>query len=635
MGDWPARLLHIPSMTSLPWQPGNVYGTQHEPRYATISYTWGRWRLSSDNKSDEASPISSSSHPPSLKVSGISWRIPPIDAALFTVQQFERVLREISSKAKCEYVWVDVACIDQSEGSEQGKLEIGRQAKIFGKSYRTFIWLPSMGVGDDPPLQDLFWALEEAVDTILTSHRNNSRHMRCKAEGVSGEGTFDTGSSEEDMDRFDPVKCLVDASAAIAQLTSLPWFSSLWTLQEAFLQPSAMFLNMDADTLTATIIKPDDSDADFGSPTALILEDLLRVCKMFHRLCSVGDDIASAPEFSRKPDGRDDTSWALSFHRKGLIRILERAGLVALAERDRMALYSCAKARTTTNPLDRIYGIMQIWGYRLGESAQASRPSRTGLEEEPVITVRQLEIELATHLVSDFPIESQLQVQGGLVPGRQAWRISDLSVIPAHDLVLRDDGWLAGVVDRKSSQLGCRRANNVEYGYFEGYSCEYDGLLAAWKYLVTSTTTGAESTPVLYIALDHTRVLNSTTLGMYYPLSQVPRGEHLRLAERISAVLGPLGRRVLVLLLGIVDQTQVDGAARPVQTAIGIIVMDAPDAVIGGWWKRLGICLWTVPSHQSDYFPAREDVEASTSDVYASLSGLREGSWEYQCGIFG
>lgn len=44
-GPWPRRLFHVPTMTSLKWQPGNVYGCQKEPSYHALSYTWGRWHL--------------------------------------------------------------------------------------------------------------------------------------------------------------------------------------------------------------------------------------------------------------------------------------------------------------------------------------------------------------------------------------------------------------------------------------------------------------------------------------------------------------------------------------------------------------------------------------------------------------
>ena len=41
LGRWPHRLLHVPSMTSMGWQHGNVHGTHITPKYSAVSYTWG------------------------------------------------------------------------------------------------------------------------------------------------------------------------------------------------------------------------------------------------------------------------------------------------------------------------------------------------------------------------------------------------------------------------------------------------------------------------------------------------------------------------------------------------------------------------------------------------------------------
>lgn len=43
--DWPRKLLHVPSMTSYPWAPGDRYGEAVKPGYLAITYMWGRWRL--------------------------------------------------------------------------------------------------------------------------------------------------------------------------------------------------------------------------------------------------------------------------------------------------------------------------------------------------------------------------------------------------------------------------------------------------------------------------------------------------------------------------------------------------------------------------------------------------------------
>ena len=56
LGPWPRRLLHVPTLTSCEWQPGNVYGGVTEPEFNAITYTWGRWRLK-DHELPNVPPI--------------------------------------------------------------------------------------------------------------------------------------------------------------------------------------------------------------------------------------------------------------------------------------------------------------------------------------------------------------------------------------------------------------------------------------------------------------------------------------------------------------------------------------------------------------------------------------------------
>jgi hypothetical protein len=124
--DWPSRLLHVPTMTSMVLEMVNghaLYGGQADPAYNILTYTWGRW----------ARPVG-----PAIEVKGVPWKIPPIDPAHFSVDDFLQVIKRISEDT--EFIWIDIACIDQE--NEALKLdEIGRQAAIFDKAERTFIWL--------------------------------------------------------------------------------------------------------------------------------------------------------------------------------------------------------------------------------------------------------------------------------------------------------------------------------------------------------------------------------------------------------------------------------------------------------------------------------------------------------------
>lgn len=142
-------------MTSLEWQPGNLYGRHREPEYNAISYTWGRWRLdtSGDHEQQQQQQrvgegSSSSSEIYGIVIHNVKWDIPPISPDHFTVEEFRTALRRAAGRfyprsdgGDGEFLWLDVACIDQRRGSEDGALEVGRQAAIFRGADEVCVWL--------------------------------------------------------------------------------------------------------------------------------------------------------------------------------------------------------------------------------------------------------------------------------------------------------------------------------------------------------------------------------------------------------------------------------------------------------------------------------------------------------------
>ncbi|KAK8054645.1 heterokaryon incompatibility protein-domain-containing protein [Apiospora phragmitis] len=110
----------------------NIYGTEKEPRYNILTYTWGRFQSSQPGNS--------------IVVHGIDWYTPPILPSHFTVGELQNVLMKFGLVHGSGWVWVDVACIDQRDGSEMKKIEIGRQAAIFANVDRVFSWWTTMYV---------------------------------------------------------------------------------------------------------------------------------------------------------------------------------------------------------------------------------------------------------------------------------------------------------------------------------------------------------------------------------------------------------------------------------------------------------------------------------------------------------
>lgn len=133
LDSWPRRLLHVPTLTSYNWQPGNRYGNAVKPAYNILTYTWGRWELAD-------TPVKEGLEVESIPVKQVPWNIPRIDPNHFTTAQFLHVIRRqypIDSmvlEPDVEFVRVDVACLNQTQGHPTSNSERGRQVGIFSRA---------------------------------------------------------------------------------------------------------------------------------------------------------------------------------------------------------------------------------------------------------------------------------------------------------------------------------------------------------------------------------------------------------------------------------------------------------------------------------------------------------------------
>lgn len=206
---WPRRLLHIPTMTSIERQPGNIYGSVREPEYGILTYTWGRWQTSNG---------------PSLNVSGITWDIPAVNEEAFTLRDVQNVLNTISQDT--EFVWIDVACIDQENYTVKMD-EAGRQGGIFANAKYVYVWLWTLSLA----------SLEAAMGDVVYCSMYLVPDFR------------------NEIDR-DLISVLTELQKSIDTLLGDWWFSSLWTLQEGFLRRDAMVLSREGGPVPYGHTKP-------------------------------------------------------------------------------------------------------------------------------------------------------------------------------------------------------------------------------------------------------------------------------------------------------------------------------------------------------------------------------------------
>ena len=239
---WPRRLLHVPSMTSHKWEPGNRYGDSTEPAYVALSYTWGRYMLS-DHEFPHVKPLS---------IQGVDWPIPRVNPVThFSVSEFQGIINEVmrppdrffhftdyrwrqrtwkrrlvntfyrfidNHRWAYRFLWLDIACIDQ-RWTRTTMLEIGRQARIFRYSKQSYTWLSR---------------------TPTATLRPALYNLRAAVYGLQNEPWTKEGSRS-----FYSRPWLRMAIDSLTGLTNDPWFSSLWTLQEAFLCNHATILSRD------------------------------------------------------------------------------------------------------------------------------------------------------------------------------------------------------------------------------------------------------------------------------------------------------------------------------------------------------------------------------------------------------
>ncbi|TGJ78844.1 hypothetical protein E0Z10_g9925 [Xylaria hypoxylon] len=216
-------------MTSYQWQPGNIYGHHTAPEYNAITYTWGRWRLKQNERPD-VRPI---------PVSGVPWEIPRVNPSRFTANELERIIKMATGGfstvttacdkelPKVDFIWIDIICIDQRENNSTSASEIGRQALIFDGAKHVVAWLSTFSTQD---LNNLIRGLWDKTDQI-------------KQQIAISRTLSDTRSK----------LLLNEIHALLATLFSDTWFTSLWTLQEAFLRYDALLMSREGGVATSIL----------------------------------------------------------------------------------------------------------------------------------------------------------------------------------------------------------------------------------------------------------------------------------------------------------------------------------------------------------------------------------------------
>lgn len=234
--------------------------------YSCISHTWGRWRSSK-----------------SIRLPNVLWEIPC--NTLFNVRNLPLFLRQCAERLGCRYIWFDLVCIPQEFGDTElgnrARLEISRQSLIFRNANSCVAWMNyiddwkaerktldfisqlylkhSAPADHYPEDRITFGSKSGAQERLqLLTHPDHEKYFqtrRFRSDMQSAISTArqkvpdlrmifkDSRERAEHHRRADFESARRRNEIRDLQWKPSPWFSSLWTLQEAYLRPDMVLYN--------------------------------------------------------------------------------------------------------------------------------------------------------------------------------------------------------------------------------------------------------------------------------------------------------------------------------------------------------------------------------------------------------
>lgn len=352
----------------------------------------------------------------------------------------------------------------------------------------------------------------------------------------------------------DLVSLIKSTKQLLLQIFGDPWFSSLWTLQEAFLRPDARFL-----------VKHGHGCPENDLALGVLLESATRLVKEMSALLEQQQTL-------RRPGS---LKAALA---RDLIGVVERSGSPELSSANGVLLYSASSKRTSWDPLDKVYGIMQVFGLVLGGAACPGRS----------FTLEELEYQLGAGLVEASPVYAQgfVHLEDLEVLGRRSWCIRNTIMVPSR----------ASVTILPEAACTFRVDRETWWAHFDGMKCDFRSMTAFWKRGWEARARGPAwtSQAVEYIDLDRT-ARNKKVV----PVDMLQGGSYQGGAGELNEILdAEYGPELSVLKLGKLR----DGSRgqRNGHCWWGLLVFPVQGENIGAsvWrgktWKRAGICIWDV-----------------------------------------
>jgi hypothetical protein len=437
---------------------------------------------------------------------------------------------------------ISLTGIDQ-ENTASKMLEIGRQAGIFSRAARVFVWLGQ-------PKATLQTSLE-AIDDLREKILNTLRFI-----GQAEKESTYLAYIARDMTSW------TATIIALSEFLADRWFTSLWTLQEAYLRSDALFLSRNSVIVSTTRI----------NNLAAAIKSLNMSCEALEDTLKYGGEAVSR-----------GSEQALVEPWRRVLSIVEVSGFRACYLTNPVGLLAAARFRQTRDPLDRIYAIMQVYGLVLGE---AQTPGR----EVSVESLR-LELDLALNQMSPMLAQNFLHTKSPLL--KQKWRITE-----SHDLVRLSENILNGV-----PYSLCKFSPRGETLFVTGLMCAFQKLLALWNFL-----RGGEEKEIGYqLLLDNSEI---SALSEYANNTWL---EFERLDWVANNLLSHFGNSLKMIVLGKIEYPYGDsGFARWMGLLVHREEVDGHEL-----WSRIG--LWKVDGEaEVSTMPTAETIHG---DLWEQIEG--------------
>jgi Heterokaryon incompatibility protein (HET) len=547
LGTWPRRLLYIPTLTSYEWEDGNVYGGHRCPKYAAITYTWGRWRIE-----DPIAARSAKALPIKFESKASSWEIPAIEPSHFDVDEFRNILEVARTRIPKElqrdkwkwkppqFAWLDVACIDQTSHNPRSDAEIGRQAMIFKGAQIVYAWLAKT---DHESLENGLKTLFEFGEITYD-----------EARGSWGDAAVMTETEHLQRTR--------EALSALENILKDKWFSSLWTLQEAHLRSDAVILSRKGETY----IK------DWADASLRDLFDCGRDIDLYLRRKLVTNSSLTKADAKRFNDS---------------LSLIQRCGISALAlmGKNDMAAYRSTVNREMTHEVDQFYAIQQIFGLRLGKtSLDAHFKTATSLSE--------LQEQFSKEMLRCQPFCSALFVHSTEAEEGKGWMIGRDIVIPEvhmFDNIVPD--WLDGIQVKAAASFTSECVHGVSIARFSGLTCSFSELEAACTRVyelkqVAKPKPVSVRRPVLHVCPDNClemRKINVRWKDFIPALTEVPIAAQQELQQKLRNAFSSEGLQVLCM-----------GYRSASKYQVGLLMVHRTHTKGFKYWRRIALLSWST-----------------------------------------